>query len=65
MDSFDFDPYAYRNNDSDSDYSDSDYGDDGPDIIPPRDGSPSPLIHRAIGITFTLITLQPLTKSTT
>jgi hypothetical protein len=65
MDSFDFDLYAYRDNDSDSDYSDYDYGDDGPDIIPPRDSSPTPPIHRAIGVTFTPITPQPPTESTT
>jgi hypothetical protein len=44
MDFFDFDPYAYRDNDSDSDCSDYDYGDNGPDIIPPRDGSSTPPI---------------------
>jgi hypothetical protein len=65
MDSFDFDLYAYRDNDSDSDYSDYDYRDDSPDIIPPRDSSPPPSIHRAIGVTFTPITPQPLIKSTT
>jgi hypothetical protein len=50
IESFDFDRYVYRDNDSDSDC--SDYGDEGPDIIPPRDSSPEPLISRAIGITF-------------
>jgi hypothetical protein len=65
MDSFDFDLYAYKDNDSDSDYSNYNDRDDGLDIIPLRDSSPPPSIYRAIGVTFTPITLQPLIESTT
>ena len=57
MDSFDFDHYAYRDNESNSKCSDYDK-DDSPDIVPLRDSSLLPPIHRAIGITFILIILQ-------
>jgi hypothetical protein len=65
MDLFDFNPYIYRDNNSDSNYSNYNYGDDGPDIIPLYDGSPKPPIYKAVGVAFILILLSSFAKTKT